>query len=249
MAERARLVRARLRGRARIAAERLRLRVRGAAAVKEAVRRHPIVVVVCMLLVPLVALVIAVEYPPPKEATGTIIFTDSSFEIGYFGSEPLVLSARAAGFREAELKLRVARVGPTTVVDAEASADDPYVATDRVNRYLEAVTPWRQGAVVGRLRAALRLLRQRAAALAGSDLQAVREDIRTVRALLASAPGKPTGITPAEPPTGEDERSRLLLAALLGLLFGLFLGLGLATIFDLMESQAERRRALPGSSV
>lgn len=129
--------------------------------VSNSAHRHPVAVALPLLLVPTIAVALALSNAPTRSVAGHVAFTEVPLEQQYFGNPPLIL--RTAAVRSGRVSLTVANSASTTSVTVRATADRPRDAAERVNSYLDAYVAWRERAAVARLTAAIGRLRARIA--------------------------------------------------------------------------------------
>jgi hypothetical protein len=190
----------------------------------ESARRHPVAVALPLLLVPTVAVVIALSNAPTRSVAGYVAFTEVPLERQYFGNPPLVL--RTAAVRSGRVSLTVDNSASTTSVTASATADRPRTAAERVNSYLDAYVAWRERAAVARVTAAIGQLRARIASLS-APRDAAKREVLTSRLdqmmLLSYVPlGRPSALERVDVP-----RQGWWIVAEFAIALGLGLGLGL----------------------
>jgi len=188
-------------------------------------RRNPVAVALPLLLVPTIAVALAVSNAPTRSVAGHVTFTEVPLERQYFGSAPLVL--RTADVREGRVSLIVDNSAGTTSVTARATADRPRDAAALVNSYLDALVAWHERAAVARVTAAVGRLRARIASLRGPGAAAKRR-VLTSRlddmVLLSYVPlGRPSALERVDVP-----RQGWWIVEVFVVALGLGLSLGLA---------------------
>ena len=202
--------------------------------VAESARRHRVAVAVPLLLVPTIAIALALSNAPTRSEVGHVTFTELPLERQYVGDRPLVL--RTDDVRSGLVSLTVDSSGPSTSVTARATAERPRDAAARVNAYLDAYSAWHERAASARLSAAIERLQARIAALhAPRDAekrQALTGKLDQMERLSYLPIGQPTTLERVElPPRGWSIVAELALA----LALGLFLGLGAAVAADALS--------------
>jgi hypothetical protein len=200
----------------------------------DSARRHPAAVVLPLVLVPLLAVAIALSNAPTRSVAGHVAFTEVPLEQQYFGNPPLVL--RTAAVRSGRVLLTVANSAATTSVTARATADRPRDAAERVNSYLDAYVAWRERAAIARLTSAIRRVQARIAALS-APRDAKKRSVLTSRLdqmeRLSYVPlGRPSTLERVDIPR-EGWWIVVVFAIALGL--GLCLGLGAAVAADVLS--------------
>jgi len=194
-------------------------------------RRHPVAVALPLLLVPTIAVALALSNAPARSEAGHVAFTELPLERQYFGNRPLVL--RTDAVRSGRVSLTVDTTGPTTSVTARATADRPRVAAERVNAYLDAYVAWHERVASARLTAAIKRLRARVASLSATRdagkrrVSASRLDQMERLSFLPI--GQPSTVERVDiPPHGWAIVGEFAVA----LALGFFLGLGAAVAAD-----------------
>lgn len=202
--------------------------------VSSAARRHRIAVALPLLLVPTIALALALSNAPTRTAAGHVAFTELPLEQQYFGNPPLIL--RTDDVRSGRVSLIVDSRGSTTSVTVRATADRPRDAAARVNAYLGAYVPWHERVASARLTAAIERLRARIASLRAprnAEKRRVLASRLDQMVRLSDLPiGRPSTLDRVDlPPQGWSIVAVFAIA--LGL--GLFLGLGAAVAADALS--------------
>jgi hypothetical protein len=194
-------------------------------------RRNRVAVALPLLLVPTIAVALALANAPTRSAAGHVAFTELPLERQYFGNPPLIL--RTDDVRSGRVSLNVDNTDRTTSVTVRATADRPQDAAERVNAYLDAYVAWHERVASARLTAAIERLRTRIASLrAPRDAEKRRKLTGRLTQMerLSFAPiGRPSTLERVDlPPQGWAIVAVFAIA--LGL--GLFLGLGAAVAAD-----------------
>jgi hypothetical protein len=198
-------------------------------------RRHRVAVALPLLLVPTIAVALALSNAPTRSAAGHVSFTELPLEQQYFGNPPLIL--RTDDVRSGRVSLTVDNSARTTSVTVRATADRPRVAAARVNAYLTAYVAWHERVASARLTAAIERLRARIASLrAPRDAEKRRvlaSRLDQMERLSFLPIGRPSTLERVEIPPSPGWSTVAVFAVALGL--GLFLGLGAAVAADALS--------------
>ena len=202
--------------------------------VSDSARRHRVAVALPLLLVPTVAVALALSNLPTRSAAGRVAFTEMPLERQYFGNPPLVL--RTDAVRSGRVSLMVANGDRTTSVTVRATADRPRDAAARVNAYLDAYVGWHERVAFARLTAAIERLRARIASLRASGdaerRRALASRLDQMVRISYLPVGRPSTLERVDlPPQGWSIVEVFAIAVGLGL----FLGLGAAVAADALS--------------
>lgn len=201
--------------------------------VRRSVQRNFGALLVPLLLVPGMAVGIALAHAPKRTAIGYVTFTERPAERAYFGNPPLVL--RTLEVRSGRLALRVRSTNRTTLVTVESSATRAQDAARRVNGYLNAYVPWYEGAAIGRLRAGIRLLRAQLARLRdhpdAAKKEAFNSQYRQLKRLSHQSIGRFSALQRAE----VVKVTPIGITCAIAIALGLFLGLGAALAAEMLS--------------
>jgi hypothetical protein len=198
-------------------------------------RRHRVAVAIPLLLVPTIAVALALSNAPTRSAVGHVAFTELPLEQQYFGNPPLVL--RTDDVRSGRVSLTVDDSDRTTSVTVRATADRPRDAAARVDAYLDAYAAWHKRVASARLATAIDRLRARIASLS-APRDAERRTVLTSRLdqmeRLSYLPiGQPSTLNRVDVPPSPGWSTVGVFAVALAL--GLFLGLGAAVAADALS--------------
>jgi len=199
--------------------------------VSNAVRRHRVAFALPLLLVPTIAVALAVSNAPTRSVVGHVAFTELPLEQQYFGNPPLVL--RTDDVRTGRVSLIVDNSDRTTSVTVRATADRPRDAAKRVNAYLDAYVAWHERVAFARLTAAIERLRLRIASLR-APRDAEKRTVLTSRLVqmerISYAPiGRPSTLERVDIPR---QGWWIVAEFAIALGLGLCLGLGAAVAAD-----------------
>jgi capsular exopolysaccharide synthesis family protein len=228
-----------------------------------ALRRRWLIVVVCALAVPGVALAISLSQSEEYQAKAELLFQDARFDQALFGANQTPGTDPA---REAATNLKLVNldaisdrtgrklgISPADVRDAtEVAADgnanlasitatwgDPRFAARMADTYARQFIAFRRSAQRAKLRSAQGVVERQLARLtpaerASGDAQSLEDRANQLRILAALQTGDAELVSPAGIPS-DPSSPRPRREALLGLVLGLVLGSGLALLVDRLD--------------
>jgi capsular exopolysaccharide synthesis family protein len=227
-----------------------------------ALRRRWLIVLVCALATPAVALAVSQNKPKEYSAEAEILFGSTHFDQALFGSSatpaPDPTRQAATNLRLVDLGAVCARTGRALGVPAQkvcnaitvaAEGDSdlasvtatwgrPRFAARLADAYVRQYIAFRRKAQQGQLREAQRVvelqLAQTPEGTTSTDGQSLQERANQLRILAALQTGDAELVSPAGVP-GAPSSPRPKRDAVLGLVLGLVLGCGLALLADRLD--------------
>jgi len=202
--------------------------------ISDSARRHRVAVALPLLLVPTIAVAVALSNAPTRSVAGHVAFTELPLERQYFGNPPLVL--HTDDVRSGRVSLVVDNSDSTTSVTVRATADPPRDAAKRVNAYLDAYVAWHERVAVARLAAAIARLQARIASLRAprdAEKRSVLTSRLTQMERISYAPiGQPSTLERVDLPR---QGWWIVAEFAIALGLGLCLGLGAAVAADALS--------------
>jgi capsular exopolysaccharide synthesis family protein len=236
-----------------------------------ALRRHVLLVVLCAVIVPVVAVAYAVHKPKVYTAKASLLFRDPGFVQQLLGSaqqggtqDPAVEEATNNQLLELPVvasltsdalnrKLTAAQVtsdisvsndGQSNVATVTASNPDPRLAARLANAYAQQFTVFRREADRAKVESAIGLIQREIAGLpadAAGQRQALQRYVNQLQVVAALQSGNAEVVQAAQVPASPAS-PKPTMDGVLGLGLGLLMGLGLALLFERLD----RRLKDPG---
>ena len=228
-----------------------------------ALRRRWLVVLVCVVAAPLIALIVSSSKPKQYAAKAEILFSVTRFDQALFGTgatpapDPTRQAAtnlRLVNLREVSVRtgqklgipteqvagaIAVAAEGDANLASVTATWGGPRFAAELADTYVRQYILFRRNAERGQLRAARLVVERQLAQMTSeervaSDGVALQDRANQLRILAALQTGDAELVSPAGVP-GAPSSPRPKRDAVLGLVLGLVLGIGLALLLNRMD--------------
>jgi polysaccharide biosynthesis transport protein len=226
-------------------------------------RRRWLVVLVCAVVAPGVALAISLDKPKQYEAKAQLLFQDPRFEQAIFGTSPAPAvepsrqaatnlklvdleavskrTGRKLGVSPGEVRdaITVAPEGNANLIGITASWGNGVYAARLADTYAHQYIAFRRTSQRGQLRNAQRVVEQQLTLLTpeqrlADEGKTLEDRANQLRILAALQTGDAELVSPAGVPTAASS-PRPKRDALLGFALGLMLGLGLALLIDRLD--------------